>query len=80
MTAAADHAQPASSHRHGSDVTKAFSRLSALYCMAGLSLWRTDGADGPVRYFAARWNQATRPMADLAEAEMFLERVKGERE
>ena len=54
-----------------------FADLAARYALAGWQFWRTDAADGPQRYFAARWGRVTEPMADLIEAEQFLARVAG---
>lgn len=64
-------------HREAAD--KDFSTWAALYAMAGWALWRTDPADGEVRFFAARWGRVTQPMGDLAEVERFHQQVTGAR-
>ena len=53
---------------------KGFATSAARAALAGWQLWRSDAADGPTRYFVARWN-AVRVLADLAEVERFLDQV-----
>lgn len=59
------------------EADKGFSSWAAKFALAGWQLWRTDAADGPVRYFAARWGRVTEPMGDLAEVARFHERITG---
>lgn len=54
-----------------------FADLAARYALAGWQFWRTDAADGPQRYFAARFGRVTEPMVDLIEADQFLAKVSG---
>jgi hypothetical protein len=56
---------------------KRFANLAARFAMAGWSLWRSDPADGPVVFHAARWGRATRPMRDLDQVEQLLQRIAG---
>lgn len=58
---------------------KDFGTWAAKMALAGWQLWRSDGADGPVRYFAARWGRVTEPMASLDEVAQFHERITGAR-
>jgi hypothetical protein len=51
-----------------------FSDYAARCALRGWQLWRSDAADGPVRYFAAKWNRVL-VLADLPEVERFLERA-----
>jgi hypothetical protein len=59
------------------DAAKRFARLAALYALQGWCLWRSDSADGPVVFHAARWGRATRPMRDLDQVEQLLQRIAG---
>jgi hypothetical protein len=56
---------------------KRFARLAALYALQGWCLWRSDSADGPVVFHAARWNRTTPPMRDLDQVEQLLQRIAG---
>jgi hypothetical protein len=53
---------------------KAWSTLVARAALKGFQLWRSDAADGPTRYFLARWGRV-RAMADVEEVERILEVV-----
>ena len=53
---------------------KTFAGYAARCALAGWQLWRSDEADGPVRFFVCRWN-LVQVMADLDEVERFLERA-----
>lgn len=56
------------------DRQKTFSTWAATFAMKGWQLWRSDAADGPQRFFAARWGQV-RVLADLEEVERFAQQV-----
>lgn len=58
---------------------KDFRTWAAKMALAGWQLWRTDPADGEVRFFAARWGRVTEPMASLEEVERFHVLVTGAR-
>ena len=58
---------------------KAFSTFAARAALRGWQLWRSDAADGPQRFFAARWGQV-RVLADLDEVDRFLDQVTGQKE
>lgn len=53
---------------------KTFATLRARLAMRGWSLSRTSAADGPVVYFAARWNMP-RELASLEAVAEFADRV-----
>lgn len=48
--------------------------MQARAALRGWQLWRSSAADGPVRYFVARWGMV-RALADLDEVEQWLERA-----
>jgi hypothetical protein len=58
------------------DDAKRISTLRAAAALAGYQIARTDPADGPVRYFATRWNIA-RELGDLGQAEHFIQVLGG---
>lgn len=53
---------------------KRFATLRARLALAGWALTRTSAADGPVAFFATRWNMP-RELADLAAVERFADLV-----
>lgn len=55
---------------------KAFSSLRAAFALNGHALHRTDPADGPVTFWAARWG-LVRHLPTLHDAAMFLARIGG---
>lgn len=64
-----------SSEERGREVNpKTWTTLVAKAALKGFQLWRTDAADGPTRYFLARWGRV-RAMADTDEVERILDVV-----
>lgn len=59
-------------HRQG----KAFENLRAAFALCGLSLHRTDPADGPVTYWVERWG-IVRCLPTLHDAANLLAQVGG---
>ena len=53
---------------------KEWTTMQARAALRGWQLWRSSAADGPVRYFVARWGMV-RALADLDEVEQWLERA-----
>lgn len=53
-----------------------FATLRARLMLAGWTLTRSDASDGPVIFYACRWNMP-RELADLAAVEAFADRVVG---
>jgi hypothetical protein len=53
---------------------KPFASMAARCAIAGWHLWRSDAADGPVRYFLGKWG-LVHVAADLDEVERFLVRA-----
>ncbi|MDO9002831.1 MAG: hypothetical protein Q7V20_05200 [Aquabacterium sp.] len=58
------------------DDVKRFATLRAAAAMVGYQLWRTDPADGNVRYFASRWN-VVRDIGDIDQVAQFVYVVGG---
>lgn len=54
--------------------SKTWSTLAAKAALRGWQLWRSDAADGPQRFFLARWGHV-RVLADLGEVERVLEQM-----
>lgn len=55
-------------------ITKTFFGYAARAAFRGWQLWRSDAGDGPVRFFAAKWNRVI-VLANMEEVERFLERA-----
>ena len=55
---------------------KAFSTLRTAYALKGHTLYRTDPADGPVIYWAERW-ELVRYLPTIDTARRFLEQIGG---
>lgn len=53
---------------------KVFTTLRARLALAGHGLSRTDGSDGPCRYFVTRWGMV-RELRDLDAVKRFAEQV-----
>ena len=58
------------------DDPKRFASLRAAAALAGYQIWRTDPADGAVRYFASRWN-VVRDIGDIDQVAQFVYVVGG---
>ena len=56
---------------------KRFANLAARAALLGIQLWRTDGEDGPLRFFLGR-SGLIRVCSDAAEVDLLLERVAAE--
>lgn len=55
---------------------KVFHTLRAAAALRGYSLARTDRADGPVTFYATRWNLVTE-LRTLADVAAFVARIGG---
>lgn len=55
---------------------KEFSTLRALAAMRGHALHRSDPADGPVKYWATRWDMA-RDLQTIEEVRDFVRQIGG---
>jgi len=53
---------------------KTWSTLAARAALRGIQLWRSDAADGPVRYFACRWGMV-KVLANPVEVDLWLDEV-----
>lgn len=58
----------------GADTDKAFVTLRALLALKGYALSRTQGDDGPVRFYVTRWG-LVRELPDIGDVRAFAEQV-----
>lgn len=58
------------------DDGKAFKTLEARAACHGVSVWRSDGSDGPIRFFVS-WRGLVQVLADLPALAAWIERFTG---